>query len=102
MELRGWTWCQSYCLSVRGNVRQDNQVTNRFFGFPFSLNALMSQMESTTSAIKRTVPVWSLFLVAILALGSVVGVFMADPQLANALSLKPTPHLKTLPCPLHR
>ena len=52
----------------------------------------MSQMESTTSAIKRTVPVWSLFLVAILALGSVVGVFMADPQLANALSLKPTPH----------
>jgi len=49
-------------------------------------------MESTTSAIKRTVPVWSLFLVAILALGSVVGVFMADPQLANALSLKPTPH----------
>src|SRR5207244_57413 len=24
------TWCQSHCLSLQGNVRQDNQVTNRF------------------------------------------------------------------------
>src|SRR3989442_449258 len=52
----------------------------------------MSQMQSTASAVKRTVPVWSLFLVGILVLGSVVGLFMADPQLVNVLSLKPTPH----------
>ena len=52
----------------------------------------MSQIESTASAIKRTVPVWSLFLVGVLVLGSVVGAFMADPQLVNALSPKPTPH----------
>jgi len=51
----------------------------------------MSQMESTASAIKRTVPVWSLLLVGVLVLGSVVGAFMADPQLATALSSKPTP-----------
>src|SRR5437660_3501785 len=51
----------------------------------------MSQMESSASAIKRTVPVWSLLLVGVLVLGSVVGAFMADPQLATALSSKPTP-----------
>src|SRR2546425_2797841 len=51
----------------------------------------MSQVESTASAIKRTVPVWSLLLVGVLVLGSVVGAFMADPQLATALSSKPTP-----------
>src|SRR5256885_9053061 len=53
----------------------------------------MSQVGSTPSAVKRTVPVWSLFLVGILALRSVVGVFMADPELANALNSKPTSHL---------
>src|SRR6266702_7811673 len=51
----------------------------------------MSQIESTASAVKRTVPVWSLLLVGVLVLGSVIGAFMADPQLVNSLSSKPTP-----------
>ncbi len=52
----------------------------------------MSQIESTPSAAKRTVPIWSLLLVGVLVLGSVVAAFMADPQLATALNSKPTPH----------
>ncbi len=52
----------------------------------------MSQIESTPSAAKRTVPIWSLLLVGVIVLGSVVAAFMADPQLATALNSKPTPH----------
>ena len=52
----------------------------------------MSQIESTPSAAKRTVPIWSLLLVGVLVLGSVVAAFMADPQLATALNSKPAPH----------
>ena len=51
----------------------------------------MSQVLSSGSAAKKTVPLWSLFLVSLLVLGSVLGVFMADPQLVNALSPKPAP-----------
>src|SRR5438552_13050583 len=82
----------SIALPLRARERSPRQSGNKqVFGFPFSLNASMSQMESTASAIKRTVPVWSLLLVGVLVLGSVVGAFMADPQLATALSSKPTP-----------
>ncbi|HEX9612481.1 MAG TPA: hypothetical protein VGA05_02585 [Candidatus Bathyarchaeia archaeon] len=52
----------------------------------------MNQIESTPSGVKRTVPIWSLLLVGVLVLGSVVGAFMADPQLATALNSKPPPH----------
>src|SRR5437588_8268471 len=79
-------------LPLRARERSPRQSGNKqVFWFPFSLNASMSQMESSASAIKRTVPVWSLLLVGVLVLGSVVGAFMADPQLATALSSKPTP-----------
>jgi uncharacterized membrane protein len=54
----------------------------------------LSQVQASGSAGKKTVPVWSLFLVALLVLGSVLGVFIADPQLVNALSPKPTPPIK--------
>src|SRR3989441_8455335 len=92
MGLSGIRDMVSIVLPLRARERSPRQSGNKqVFGFPFSLSASMSQMESTASAIKRTVPVWSLLLVGVLVLGSVVGAFMADPQLATALSSKPTP-----------